>query len=48
MKGEEVDKLVEVRDQMGKELEELTASLFEVYLFTFTNFTANYVQRIQC
>ena len=38
MKDEECDKLSKVRDQMGEEIEELTASLFEVtYLFVWFN-----------
>lgn len=31
LKDEECEKLLKVRDQIGEELEELTASLFEVY-----------------
>jgi hypothetical protein len=38
LKDEECDKLSKVRDQMGEEIEELTASLFEVtYLFVWFN-----------
>ena len=38
MKDEECDKLSKVRDQMEEEIEELTASLFEVtYLFVWFN-----------
>lgn len=33
LKDEECERLSKVRDQLGQELEELTASLFEVGLF---------------
>ena len=32
LKDEECEKLLKVRDQMGEELEDLTASLFEVFM----------------
>jgi hypothetical protein len=38
LKDEECDKLSKARDQMGEEIEELTASLFEVtYLLVWFN-----------
>lgn len=36
LKDEECERLSKVRDQLGQELEELTASLFQVCLHTHT------------
>lgn len=39
LRDEECEKLLKVRDQMGEELEDLTASLFEVRLHDFLHLT---------
>ena len=42
LRDEECEKLLKVRDQMGEELEDLTASLFEVRLYDCLHVTVEW------
>ena len=46
LKDEECEKLLKVRDQIGEELEELTASLFQVRTKSWPGFRLNLGQSL--